>query len=68
MGEIEKQVEEQKRLRCWDAAQRWKSLQQTIAWVDSQQAVPRGTRQGCLAAQKVQLARQTRSSAEIDRR
>ena len=38
-----KQHEEEKRERCWDARERWRVLQETIAWVDSQQAVPRNS-------------------------
>jgi hypothetical protein len=49
-----KQLEEQKRERCWDPRQRWQVLQQTIDWVDSQQPVPRNSRQGCLARQSTQ--------------
>ncbi len=41
-----KENEEAKRQRCWDPLQRWKVLQETIAWVDSQQAVPRNSPQG----------------------
>jgi hypothetical protein len=50
-----KQNEEQKREQCWNARERWRVLQETIAWVDSQQAVPRNSRQGCLAKQALLL-------------
>lgn len=53
-------LEEAKRDRCWDAADRWRVLQGTIAWVDSQQPVPRNSRAGCLAAQTCLLARLAR--------
>jgi hypothetical protein len=43
--------EEAKRERCWDAVQRWKAFQETIAFVDSQQPVPRNSRASCLARQ-----------------
>jgi hypothetical protein len=44
--------EEQKRDACWDPVERWKVLQQTIAWVDSQQAIPRNSPRGCLQHQQ----------------
>jgi hypothetical protein len=49
--------EQAKRDRCWDSAERWRVLQETITWVDSQQSVPRNSRAGCLAAQARLLAR-----------
>jgi len=51
-----KQNEERKRERCWDPQHRWQVLQETIAWVDSQQAVPRNSPAGCLAEQRRKLA------------
>jgi hypothetical protein len=45
------QREEEKRLHCWDARERWRVLQQTITWVEAQQRVPRNSRQSCLARQ-----------------
>ncbi len=50
-----KQNEELKREKCWDPQQRWQVLQETIAWVDSQQAVPRNSPAGCLAAERRRL-------------
>ncbi len=50
-----KKLEEEKRERCWDPLQRWKVLQETIAWVDSQQAVPRNSPQGALEKQNRML-------------
>ncbi len=47
-----KQNEELKREKCWNAKQRWQVLQKTIAWVDSQQAVPRNSPAGCLAEER----------------
>ncbi len=47
----EKASEEAKRERCWDPLQRWKAFQETIAFVDSQQPVPRNSRASCLARQ-----------------
>jgi hypothetical protein len=59
-------AEEAKRDRNWDPQQRWKVLQETIAWVDSLQKVPRNSKEGCLANQQRILAqmaaRQARKS------
>jgi hypothetical protein len=46
-----KRFEEQKRERCWNAQERWRVIQQTMDWVDSQQAIGRNTKQACLAHQ-----------------
>jgi hypothetical protein len=46
-----KQLEEQKRERCWNPQARWRVIQQMIDWVDSQQATSRNTKQACLARQ-----------------
>jgi hypothetical protein len=54
MTDSQKKNEELKRERCWDSQKRWETLQETIAWVDSQQPVPRNSPQGALAKQ-VQL-------------
>jgi hypothetical protein len=48
--------EEQKRERNWDPLVRWKVLQETIAWVDAQQPVPRNSRTTCLRLQAEKLA------------
>jgi hypothetical protein len=53
-----KTFEEQKRERCWDVRERWRLLQETIAWVDSQQEIPRNSPAGCLAMQR-QFAKTT---------
>jgi len=45
------QREEKKRDACWNPVERWSVLQQTIAWVDSQQSVPRNSKKGCLMRQ-----------------
>jgi hypothetical protein len=50
LGEL-KRREEEKRERCADPRLRWEVLQQTIAWVDSQQPIPRNSPKGCLAAE-----------------
>jgi hypothetical protein len=47
-----KKSEEEKRDRCWNPRARWRVIEQTIAWVDSQQAIPRNSRQACLANQE----------------
>jgi hypothetical protein len=54
------QIETEKRERCCDQLERWRILQETIAWVDSQQPVPRNSKEGCLANQ----ARLLKSFAE----
>jgi len=47
----EKDHEEAKRERCWDPQLRWQVFQETIAFVDSQQPIPRNSRTSCLARQ-----------------
>ena len=54
MDELKKR-EEQKRERCWEPRERWRVLQETIAWADSQQPIPRNSRQACLANQAKML-------------
>ncbi len=49
-----KRREEAKRERCWDPAQRWRVLQETITWAES--IVHRNTREQCLAHQRRLLA------------
>lgn len=44
-----KQEEEKKRERCWDPAERWKVIQQTITWAEQQADVPRNSPAACLA-------------------
>ena len=62
------QQEEAKRDRCVDPREQWKVLQATIAWVDSQQEVPRNSMAGCLAAQRAQLKRREQDSGDLPRR
>ena len=50
-----KRREEQKREANWDAAERWRVLQETIAWADSQALVPRNSSARCLELQKAKL-------------
>ena len=47
-----KQVEEAKRERNWDAAQRWKVIQDTITWAEQQATVRRNTPAACRANQE----------------
>ena len=53
--------EEAKRERCVDPRERWRALQETIAWADAQQKPPRNSIQSC-------LERQRRGVATLSRR
>ena len=44
--------EEAKRERCVDPRERWRILQDTIAWADAQQNPPRNSIQSCLERQR----------------
>jgi hypothetical protein len=46
------QHEEDKRRRMWSEADRWRVLQETIAWVDSQMPVHRNTAKACLEKER----------------
>lgn len=48
--------EEAKRLRMWDPVARWKLIQETIAWIDQQQPIPRNSKAGALREQARKLA------------
>ncbi|MBC8871531.1 MAG: hypothetical protein H8E44_19070 [Planctomycetes bacterium] len=50
-----KKAEEAKRDRNWDARQRWKALQDMIAWAEAQATVRRNTREACLREQARKL-------------
>jgi len=50
-----KRAEEQKREAHWDPTERWRVLQATIAWAESQATVRRNTRQKCLELQAAKL-------------
>ena len=52
-----KSLEERKREAAWDPARRWRVLQETITWADSQATVRRNTPQKCLELQKAKLSR-----------
>lgn len=56
LGDL-KRREEQKREACWDAPQRWRVLQETIAWAEAQAPVRRNTPARCLELQRAKLAR-----------
>jgi hypothetical protein len=58
----EKLLEEQKRQRSADPRVMWKVLQETISWVDSQQPIPRNSKQACLANQAKLLAAMNRAT------
>ena len=47
-----KQSEERKREAHWDPAERWRVIQEMIAWADSQATVGRNTRERCLELQR----------------
>jgi hypothetical protein len=51
-----KQIEESRRWRNWDAAERWRVIQQTITWAEAQATVRRNTPTACLAEQGRKLA------------
>ncbi len=47
-----KQSEERKREAHWDPAERWRVIQEMIAWADSQATVRRNTPARCLELQQ----------------
>jgi hypothetical protein len=49
--------EEQRRERHWDPAVRWRVLQDTLSWAETQATVRRNTRQSQLAKQNDIIAR-----------
>ena len=50
-----KRFEERKREAHWDPAERWRIIQEMIAWADSQATVRRNTRERCLELQRAKL-------------
>jgi hypothetical protein len=48
-------AEEAKRERNWDAAERWRVIQATITWADSQRTGGRNTKASCLEEQARKL-------------
>lgn len=57
-----KRREEQKRERCWNPQERWRVIQEMIAWADVQATVRRNTPQRCLELERVKLATNSRPS------
>lgn len=55
MAEMLRQ-EEEKRRRHWDAADRWRVIEQTIRWAEGQATVRRNTPEACLREQRRKLA------------
>ena len=51
-----KRREELKREACWDPAERWRVLQETITWAESQATVRRNTPARCLELERDKLA------------
>lgn len=49
-------AENRKREANWSAAERWRVLQQTITWAESQPTVHRNTPEKCLELQRAKLA------------
>jgi hypothetical protein len=49
--------EEQRREAAWDPAERWRILQEAIAWAESQATVRRNTPESCLELEKAKLKR-----------
>ena len=52
-------AEERKREANWSAAQRWRVMQETITWADSQATVRRNTAQKCL---ELELAKRSQDA------
>ena len=60
-----KRREEEKREANWDAAERWRVLQDTIAWADRQARVPRNTPAKCLELERARLARLSTEDVDV---
>jgi hypothetical protein len=52
-----KRREEAKREAAWNPAERWRVLQETITWAESQLTVRRNTPARCLELERAKLAR-----------
>jgi len=50
-----KRREEEKREAAWDAAERWRVIQETITWAEAQATVRRNTPAECLRIQRAKL-------------
>jgi hypothetical protein len=61
-----KKLEELKRDRAWPLADRWRVVQETIAWADAQQHPPRNSAAACVEHQKRLLARFERMADGIE--
>jgi len=53
-----KSSEERKREANWNAALRWRVLQETLTWADSQATVRRNTRQKCLELERAKRSQE----------
>jgi hypothetical protein len=51
-----KRREDAKQDAHWNPAERWRVIQETIAWIDAQAPVPRNSKARCLELQKKKLA------------
>lgn len=54
--------EEAKRDAHWNPAERWRAIQETIAWADAQAPVTRNSKARCLELQRAKLANWTANS------
>ena len=64
MDEQLKRQEEEKRERNWDPAERWRVLQELMAWGAELPNVRRNTRERCLELQREKLAWLNAAEAE----
>jgi hypothetical protein len=58
-----KRCEEEKRDAHWDAAQRWRVIQEAIVWADAQAIVPRNSKTRCLELQRAKMGPAATESA-----
>jgi hypothetical protein len=49
--------EEAKREACWDPAERWRVIQETITWAEAQLPVPRNSPRRCKELERAKLER-----------
>jgi len=59
--------EEAKRNAHWNPAERWRVIQETIAWADAQAPVPRNSKARCLELQRAKLAEESASGSSSQR-
>ena len=62
MNDDLKRREEAKRDAHWSPAERWRVIQETIAWADAQAPVPRNSMARCLELQQKKLRDETSRS------